>query len=158
MNDQIDISIPVLTEIITDDEKPNSSSSTKSISVGKTLAAAMSTNNAIQAGKSVVTQDRKHDALAPDDLPPPSLDSIGPQLSAEEWKHLEQTIRENVLHQVIARIDFVLEHRVRDSLAEILQTRIDALADDIRSGLKLSLEEVISRAVNQEIAKAKSSR
>ena len=68
---------------------------------------------------------------------------------------MEQTLRENVLKQVLARVDFVLEHRVRDNLADVLQTAVEKLADEIRAGLKNSLEEVVTRAVTQEIAKAK---
>ena len=76
-------------------------------------------------------------------------------ISAEEWQQLEQTIHENVLRQVLSRIDFVLEHRVRDSLADVLQTAVESLAVEIRSGLHKTMQEVISRAVSQEIAKAK---
>jgi hypothetical protein len=77
------------------------------------------------------------------------------RISAEEWQQLEQTIHENVLRQVLSRIDFVLEHRVRDSLADVLQTAVESLAVEIRSGLHKTMQEVISRAVSQEIAKAK---
>ena len=76
-------------------------------------------------------------------------------ISAEEWQQLEQTIHENVLRQVLSRIDFVLEHRVRDSLADVLQTAVESLAVEIRSGLHKTMHEVISRAVTQEITKAK---
>ena len=76
-------------------------------------------------------------------------------ISAEEWQQLEQTIHENVLRQVLSRVDFVLEHRVRDSLADVLQTAVESLAVEIRAGLHKTMQEVISRAVSQEITKAK---
>jgi hypothetical protein len=76
-------------------------------------------------------------------------------ISAEEWQQLEQTVHENVLRQVLSRVDFVLEHRVRDSLADVLQTAVESLAVEIRSGLHKTMQEVITRAVSQEIAKAK---
>ena len=79
-----------------------------------------------------------------------------PSLTEEQWQLLEQQIRENVLKQVLTRIDFVLEHRVRDSLADVLQTAVAAMANDVRAGLKNSLEEVITRAVTQEISKTRS--
>jgi len=82
---------------------------------------------------------------------PHEQDAIG----EEQWQLLEQTLRENVLKQVLTRVDFVLEHRVRDNLADVLQTAVSALAEEIRAGLKNSLEDVVTRAVNQEIAKAK---
>jgi hypothetical protein len=80
------------------------------------------------------------------------------KISEEQWQNLEQTLRENVLRQVLGRIDFVLEHRVRDSLADVLQTAVESLAIEIRSGLHKTMEEVITRAVTQEIAKAKISK
>lgn len=76
--------------------------------------------------------------------------------SEEDWTQLEHTLRENVLRQVLSRVDFVLEHRVRDSLADVLQTAVENLADEIRAGLHKTLEDVIVRAVSQEISKAKS--
>jgi hypothetical protein len=60
------------------------------------------------------------------------------------------------LRQVLARVDFVLEHRVRDNLADVLQIAVEKLSVEIRSGLHKTLEEVITRAVTQEITKAKS--
>lgn len=77
------------------------------------------------------------------------------KMSVEEWQILELTLRDNVLHQVLTRIDFVLEHRMRDGIADVLHTAVDNLANEIRSGLRTSLEDVITRAVTQEIAKIK---
>lgn len=116
MSNQIDTSIPVLTEIIPPD-------------------------SFFQAEDTPVLAFYKE--------PEPS------SISAEEWQELEQTVHENVLRQVLSRIDFVLEHRVRDSLADVLQTAVESLAVEIRSGLHKTMHEVISRAVSQEIAKAK---
>jgi hypothetical protein len=118
MNNQIDSSIPVLTEVI----YPNPDSHFEAEDTGK------QTSNS-QA-----------------------------KISEEQWQTLEQTIRENVLRQVLGRIDFVLEHRVRDSLADVLQTAVESLALEIRSGLHKTMEEVITRAVTQEITKAKISK
>lgn len=90
--------------------------------------------------------------LAEDDASP----HAGEGFSEDDWQRLEATLRENVLRQVLARVDFVLEHRVRDSLADVLQTAVESLAQDIRAGLHRTMEEVITRAVTQEIARAKS--
>jgi histone H3/H4 len=73
------------------------------------------------------------------------------RLSSEEWNQLERQIRERILRQILERIDCVLEQRVRDSLADVLQTAVEGLAADIQRGLQQNLEEVISRAVSQEI-------
>ncbi|MFZ6758949.1 hypothetical protein ACO0K9_17210 [Undibacterium sp. Ji50W] len=126
MKNQIDASIPVLTEVI----PPEEISATKENAVGavspETAAATIANGT---AGR-----------------------------SEEDWQALEQTLRENVLRQVLARIDFVLEHRVRDSLADVLQIAVASLAVEIRTGLHKTLEEVVTRAITQEITKAKSSK
>lgn len=79
-------------------------------------------------------------------------------LEEEEWDRLEREIRERVLYQIIERIDFVLEQRVRDSLADVLQTAVEGLAADIKSGLHVSMRDVVTRAVTHEITKLKSAK
>ncbi len=141
MNEQIDSGIPVLTEIISPDE-------------------VIAESNAAPAPAAPVPAPAAAPVIAAA-APAPSISTteITPQassgLSAEEWQQLEQTVKEGVLRQVLSRIDFVLEHRVSDSLAEVLQVAVDKLADDIRAGLRQSLEEVVTRAVTQELSKIK---
>jgi hypothetical protein len=77
-------------------------------------------------------------------------------MDEKSWEELEKTLRENVLRQLLTRADFVLEHRVRDGLADVLQTAVDGLAQEIRQGLSKSLEELIQRTVSQEISKIQS--
>ncbi|MDO8702828.1 MAG: hypothetical protein Q7J77_10420 [Undibacterium sp.] len=124
MSNQIDSSIPVLTEII-----PPSSFLTSPSSATNTFSSSSNDEVNEENGKN--------------------------SISAEEWQQLEQTVRENALRQVLSRVDFVLEHRVRDSLADVLQTAVENLAVEIRAGLHKTMEEVITRAVTQEISKAK---
>ncbi|MFZ6799778.1 hypothetical protein [Undibacterium sp. Di24W] len=181
MNDQIDSSIPVLTEIIepttvtpTSGEskhvvaKPAQSTTVPplrpaapeiksalplpAITNTSVTPKAMQTQNPITSAPLPVSQVKLVSAVK-DDIPA-SLDNS--EMSADVFQQMEQTVRENVLRQVLARVDFVLEHRVRDSLAEVLQSAVDQLADDIRAGLRQSLEEVITRAVAQELTKLKS--
>lgn len=73
-----------------------------------------------------------------------------------DWDAMELTVREAVLKQVLTRVDFVLEHRVRDGLADVLQTAVDKLADEIRIGLANSLNELVTRSVQQELLKIRS--
>jgi hypothetical protein len=75
------------------------------------------------------------------------------EISAEKWQQLESDITERIARQVLNRIDFVLEQRVRDSLADVLQIAVEGLSQEIRRGLHQTLEDVISRAVAQEIAR-----
>jgi hypothetical protein len=77
-------------------------------------------------------------------------------IQGPSFEELEKTLQENVLRQLLTRVDFVLEHRIRDGLAEVLQTATDDLAKEIRQGLTKSLEELIHRTINQEISKIQS--
>ena len=74
----------------------------------------------------------------------------------ERWEQLECEVRERVLRQVLDRIDFVLEQRVRDSLADVLQTAVENLANEIKGGLHHAIKDVVTRAVTQEITKLQS--
>lgn len=131
MNSQIDTSIPVLTEIIP----------VTPVEVdGQTHG------------------DTTHTVLVAEEESPPSqtTTSVAQQntnATQEEWQQMEQNLHEAVLSQVLSRIDFVLEHRVRDSLADVLQTSVDRLADELRAGLHKTLDEIITRAITQEISK-----
>lgn len=69
------------------------------------------------------------------------------------WNQLEREIRERVLYQVLERIDLVLEQRVRDSLADVLQIAVEGLASQIKNGLSHTMSDIITRAVAQEISK-----
>ncbi|PXX43265.1 hypothetical protein [Undibacterium pigrum] len=134
MNNQIDASIPVLTEVIKPEEllapaKPPAVSAIEPATTNDASAIGNETANNNYPGK-----------------------------TEEDWQALEQSLRENVLRQVLTRIDFVLEHRIRDNLADVLQIAVANLSTEIRSGLHNTLEEVITRAVTQEISKAKSSK
>jgi hypothetical protein len=153
MNEQIDESIPVLTEVISAPNGSPVSSKTKTTEAHFPLSAPATTtanvatkpiSAAIAAAKQVLAQP----VLFETEIEEEKVTAI----SAEE-----QTVRENVLRQVLSRVDFVLEHRVSDSLADVLQTAVDRLADEIRAGLRHSIEEVVTRAVTQELSKIKGS-
>ena len=79
-----------------------------------------------------------------------------PELSKEQLQRLEIEVSERVLHNLFGQIDLMLEQRVRDSLADVLQTAVDGLAQQIKQGLQQTMGEVVSRAVSQEIAKINS--
>ncbi len=162
MSNPMDANIPVLTDIIGPQDKP----------VVNELVAAPAAVPAPVAPTAPVAPiatptpqppiaTRMPDAPGVSDAPDASLaanPAAAPVISEEEWQRLEQSIREGVLKQVLARVDFVLEHRVRDSLADVLQTAVEHLATDIRAGLHKTMEEVVTRAVMQEISKAKMSK
>lgn len=55
----------------------------------------------------------------------------------------------------MGKIDFVLEQRVRDSLSDVVNSAVETMAVELRSGLKEMLEDALSRALTQEVAKLK---
>lgn len=123
-------------------------------------------NPSIESGIPVLTEVIPAVQTAPE--APPAAAPIGKDAPAEPrqraaaegneeaWTRLEREVRERVLQQVLERIDFVLEQRVRDSLADVLQVAVEGLAAEIRSGLHHTVKDVVTRAVTQEITKLQS--
>ena len=72
--------------------------------------------------------------------------------SGEQWSVMERRVTERVLQQLQGRIDFVLEQRLRDGIAEAVDKAMMNFSADIRSSLGDTLGEVVTRAVSQEIA------
>lgn len=129
-NTSIDAGIPLLTEIITEPS---------SLSVQAETAPTASARER--------EKEREKEDIA-------SLQRQAVQEWDEEhWNRLEREIRERVLYQVLERIDLVLEQRVRDSLADVLQIAIEGLTSEIKNGLRYTMSDVITRAVAQEISK-----
>jgi hypothetical protein len=88
----------------------------------------------------------------------PSKQAPLASLTDEEWRRLESEIRERISLQLLGRVDYVLEQRVRDSLADVLQTAVEGLSEQIKLGLHDTLKDVISRAVSQEITHLKTTK
>lgn len=133
-----DASIPVLTEVVTEVKAD----------------AAADPAVAIDPAPPPVSQ-------APAEVAAPEADDdIGEQLerravdrwSGEQWSVLERRVTNRILQQLQGRVDFVLEQRLREGIAEAVERAMGDLADEIRLGLQGTLGEVVSRAVSQEIA------
>jgi hypothetical protein len=71
--------------------------------------------------------------------------------SAAEWAVLEHKLSERILHQLQGRVDFVLEQRIKDSMAEVLSSALHSLTNEIRIGLHDTIEKIVARAVSQEL-------
>lgn len=69
-----------------------------------------------------------------------------------EWNLLERRLSERILQQLQGRVDFVLEQRLRDSMEEVLTHAIAGLTSEIRAGLQDTIEKIVVRAVAQEVA------
>ena len=81
-----------------------------------------------------------------------------PAMSEEEWQRMERRVRERILGQLLSRTDAMLEERIRASVAGVLQQAVDGLAATLRASLHKTLEDVVSRAVAQEISRLQSTK
>ncbi len=124
-NSAFDQSIPVLTEVFSDKvEKPS--------------------------------RVRAEPAVAP---PAPGSEEANAQLEQRavatwtepEWNLLERRLSERILQQLQGRVDFVLEQRLRDCMEEVLSGALAGLTAEIRGGLQQTIEQIVVRAVSQEL-------
>jgi hypothetical protein len=99
-------------------------------------------------------------ASSPGGAPPaPAGSAAGALLEAQavggwsdaDWAILERRLSARILHQLQGRIDFVLEQRIKDDMAEVLRHALPGLTSAIRSGLEQTMEKIIARAVAQEL-------
>ncbi|MBK4737418.1 hypothetical protein [Noviherbaspirillum pedocola] len=88
--------------------------------------------------------------------PPIPAAPQAPALSEEEWARMERRIRERILGQLLARTDAMLEERIRTGISNMLQDAVDDLAAALRHNLHKTLDDVVSRAVAQEISRLQS--
>lgn len=72
--------------------------------------------------------------------------------SGEQWSVMERRVTERILQQLQGRIDFVLEQRLRDGIADAIDKAMTSFSADIRNSLGDTLSDVVTRAVSQEIA------
>ncbi len=59
----------------------------------------------------------------------------------------------DVMTELQHRVDAMLEHRLRESLAPLLAKAADDMVDVAKAELATTLREVLSRAVTQEVAR-----
>jgi hypothetical protein len=100
----------------------------------------------------VVDEAPALEQVAPEAAPPELETRAIDSWDAQEWDLLERRLCERILQQLQGRVDFVLEQRLRDSMAEVLQQSLAGLTDQIREGLQQTIEKIVVRAVSQELA------
>lgn len=98
----------------------------------------------------VLTEVVSTPATAAASAAPAPLPDVG-GLGAAEWEHLERRLNEKILQQLTSRVDFVLEQRIKDSMAEVLTHALHDLTTEIRHGLHETIGKIVTRAVQQEI-------
>jgi hypothetical protein len=133
-----DASIPVLTEVL------KAEPLREELLPGETPpGAAHHTPHSLHSPRSAASKRAEHAAQ----LEAAAVDGW----SAAEWAVLENSLSERILHQLQSRVDFVLEQRIKDSMAEVLTSALHDLTNEIRIGLHDTIEKIVARAVSQEI-------
>ena len=125
-----DTSIPVLTEVVADSPAPAAPADVATVAV--------------------TTETSASDDHA--DTPEALERRAADRWSGEQWSVMERRLTERVLQQLQGRIDFVLEQRLRDGIAEAVDKAMAGFSAEIRTSLYQSLDQVVTRAVSQEIA------
>ncbi|MCA1323244.1 hypothetical protein [Herbaspirillum sp. alder98] len=77
---------------------------------------------------------------------------------AEQYRNWEQEIRENVLQNLLAQADTVVQQHLQDQLAVAMDNLVDILTQRIKESLHQSLAETVTRAVAEEMARFTSSK
>ena len=137
-----DAGIPVLTEVIA----PSA--------YGVELPDRRATPRPPQFSPASVSEQRPGSSPFPPLRQPPTLTDQRAWIDAD-WKNAEEELSGKLLQQLMRKIDFVLEQRVRDSLSDVVNSAVETMAVELRSGLKEMLEDALSRALTQEVAKLK---
>ena len=65
----------------------------------------------------------------------------------------EDQIVQRVMADVQRRVDSMLEFRLREAMAPILARHAEAIIQDLRNELSLTMRDVVTRSVAQEVAK-----
>ena len=129
-----DASIPVLTEVFAEPNAP-----------GAPLAQPAPVTEAEAPPPAPVV-------AAPQDAPEALERRAVDHWSGEQWSVMERRVTERILQQLQGRIDFVLEQRLRDGIADAVDKAMTSFSADIRNSLGDTLSDVVTRAVSQEIA------
>jgi hypothetical protein len=69
----------------------------------------------------------------------------------ERFAEMEDELVKRVLQGVLIRLDPMIEERVRNTLADVLQTAVDDVAAKIRRGLREALQNVVIEATTEEM-------
>jgi len=123
----------------------------------------MSQAPSFDASIPVLTEVMKVDALSDDLLPgesaPPRRAELAAQLEEDaienwtdaEWEAMEHRLSSRIMQRLLSRVDFVLEQRIKDSMAEVLNHALRDLTNEVRVGLHDTIEKIVARAVTQEL-------
>lgn len=140
-----DASIPVLTEVI----------DTQALLHQEALPAAAApsiADQAEQAGSAVVVDAFAHHAAGSATALEQAPAEWAPTDAAPtDWAALEQRLCERILQQLQGQVGFLIEQRIRESMADALQLALASMAGQLADGLGGALEQIVTRAVGEEL-------
>jgi hypothetical protein len=107
-----------------------------------------------------VAEPEAGEAAPPEAVPVPVLEPAIAESSQDQsgaidddaWRTLEERLVTRVLDRLQPRIDVVLEDQVRGQMAIVLDHVAERLGVELRAALQQSIEHVVARAVEQELA------
>jgi hypothetical protein len=142
--------IPVLTEVVAETRPVPAA-----VTVAEELAAsapAAADADALPPGAEAAAADELEaiPVLEVEAAPTPAADQSA--AGDDAWRELEDRLVTRVLDRLQPRIDVVLEDQVRDQMAIVLDHVAERLGLELRSALQQSIEHVVARAVQQELA------
>jgi hypothetical protein len=76
--------------------------------------------------------------------------------TAPEWKLLERRLSERIVGQLQGRFDAAIEQQLQDAMGAIVLRAVAGLADELKTGLQPIIEQMVTRAVAQELAQLQS--
>jgi len=72
-------------------------------------------------------------------------------LDATGWAALERRLSERILQQLQDQVDIALEQRLRERVEEALDHAMAGLTDTLRHSVQQTIEQIIVRAVGEEL-------
>ena len=137
--------VPVLTEVVLP-ARPDVMPPVAGVSGTLPAAEAVAVALAIESGRSPL----------PAGAPAMAVAAPSPPVAAALPADLQEQIVLQVLGDMQRQVDRLLEFRLRESLAPVLERLADSLVDEVREQLALTLRDVVRRAVAQELARHRS--
>jgi hypothetical protein len=118
-----DASIPVLTEVVYD---------TPAVAGEAPAAEPQAAAEPVPVIELVIGED-------------PAVATVPP--AGPDWDALEQRLCERILQQLQGQVDIVVEKRLREGMADVMQHVLAGLTDEIHTGLRHAVEQVVAREV-----------
>lgn len=140
MDNKLDAGIPLLTEVIATSEIPTVDE------VWEVTDVADTDTDDDNYAQSLAAIDNNAKMMSP-------ASASASTLSPQDWEKLQSEIHRKVLEQLHERINLIIEQRMRESIAAILQSVVAEMAQQIKITLQHNLNDVVFEAISLELSK-----